>query len=119
MRHVLVIDDEQMVRDMLQKALSQVHFDVDTAESAYSGIEKLNRKKFDLVITDIHMPEMDGNEVARYIKNSNSATTPVVGVTGSPWMVHGDLFDDVLLKPFSIRTLIETARSLTALQKAS
>lgn len=114
-----MIDDEQMMRDMLQKALNQVHFDVDTADSAFSGIDKLNRKKFDLVITDIHMPEMDGNEVARYIKNSDSAATPVIGVTGSPWKVHGDLFDDVLLKPFSIRALIETAQSLTALQKAS
>jgi hypothetical protein len=56
--------------------------------------------------------------VARFIK-SKSVSTPVIGVTGSPWMVHDGLFDNILTKPFSIRALVEMAQSLTALQKAS
>lgn len=118
MSHVLVIDDEQMVRDLLEKALGRVHFSVDTADNALAGIEKCKRQIFDLVITDVHMPGMDGNEVARFIK-SKSTSTPVIGLTGSPWMVHDGLFDNVLTKPFSIRALVDMARSMTALRKAS
>lgn len=116
--HVLVIDDEQMVLDMLKMALGRVHFSVDTADNALTGIEKCKNQRFDLVITDVHMSGMDGNEVARYIK-SKSVSTPVIGVTGSPWMVHDGLFDDVLMKPFSIHALVKMAQSLTAFQKAS
>jgi DNA-binding response OmpR family regulator len=116
-RRILVIDDEQMVRDMLEKALGLVHFSVDTAENAFRAIEKIKNNKFDLVITDVNMPSMDGNEVARYIKSKN-AGTPIIGVSGSPWMIQDGLFDDVMYKPFSIRALVETVQSLTEMRKA-
>lgn len=118
MCRVLIIDDEEMIREVLQKALNRVHFSVDTAENALGGIEKFNSGEFDLVITDICMPGMDGKEVARYIKRSKFQTTPVIGVSGTPWMARDGEFDEVLQKPFSLNALIEKARSLTRFQPA-
>lgn len=114
MRRVLVIDDEQMIRDMLQKALNRIDFSVDTAENAIGGIEKFNSSRFDLVITDVRLPGMDGNEVARHIKRSKFQQTPVMGISGTPWLVQNGEFDDVLFKPFTIQSLIDKAQSLTA-----
>ena len=118
MCRVLIIDDEEMIREVLQKALNRVHFSVDTAENAQGGIEKFNSGEFDLVITDICMPGMDGKAVARYIKRSKFQTTPVIGVSGTPWMTRDGEFDEVLQKPFSLNVLIEKARSLTRFQPA-
>jgi CheY-like chemotaxis protein len=116
---VLVIDDDQMVRELFKTALNRVHFSVDLAENGPGGIEKFNTGKFDLVITDVCMPGMDGNAVASYIKQSPFHETPVIGVSGTPWLAKHGEFDDVLLKPFSIHTLIEKAQSLAQLPKAN
>jgi DNA-binding response OmpR family regulator len=113
MCRVLVIDDEQMVRDMLQHALNRSEFSVDTAENAVGGLEKFNNNRFDLVITDVRLPGMDGNEVARQIKQSSHQRTPVMGISGTPWLVKNGEFDDVLLKPFTLQALIDKARALT------
>jgi DNA-binding response OmpR family regulator len=57
---VLVIDDEPGIRDMLSFELSQEGFDVETAESGMAAVEALKRRKFDLAVTDLKMPGMDG-----------------------------------------------------------
>ena len=110
---VLVIDDEQMIRDMLQQALSRIDFIVETAEDASGGIEKFEKGLYDLVITDICMPGEDGHRVLNHIRGSKRQATPVIGVSGTPFLLQGGEFDDVLPKPFALQTLIEKARILT------
>ena len=110
---VLVIDDEQMIRDMLRQALSRVDFSVETAEDVTGGIAKFDKGLFDLVITDIRMPGGDGHRVVHHIRNSKRQSTPVLGVSGTPNLLNGSDFDDILCKPFAIQTLIDKARSLT------
>jgi DNA-binding response OmpR family regulator len=110
---VLVIDDEKMVRELLQSALRRVNFNVETAEDAVGGISKFDSGQFDLVITDVCMPGPDGHDVVQHIRGSKRQATPVIGVSGTPWLVQHSEFDDVLYKPFSIFALIEKARSLT------
>ena len=112
MYSVLVIDDEQMIRDMLEQALSRVNFTVETAENALGGIAKFESGDYDLVITDVRMPGRDGHTVVQHIRHSERRKTPVIGVSGTPWLLQCGDFDDVLYKPFAIHTLIEKARSL-------
>ncbi|WP_224373011.1 response regulator [Hyalangium versicolor] len=57
---VLVIDDEPGIRDMLMYELSQEGFDVETAENGLAAVEAVKRRKFDLAVTDLKMPGMDG-----------------------------------------------------------
>jgi DNA-binding NtrC family response regulator len=66
---ILVVDDEAPVREMLRKGLSELgRFTVEPAQNGLEAIEKLEKDVFDLVLTDLKMPEMDGIELLRTIK---------------------------------------------------
>ncbi len=110
---VLVIDDERMICDMLEKALGRLDYVVDTAESASGGMLKFDQKLYDLVITDVRMPGVDGHSVVHHIRHSARDSTPVIGVSGTPWLLQNGKFDDVLYKPFSMNALIEKVTHLT------
>jgi DNA-binding NtrC family response regulator len=74
---ILVVDDEPLVRDIVKKGLSQMGgYDVEIAQSGVDAIEKMGKDVFDLVLTDLKMPEMDGLELLKAIKG----TTPEVMV---------------------------------------
>ena len=113
MYSVLIIDDEQMMRDMIEQALSRINFTVETAENALGGIAKFESGIYDLVITDIRMPGEDGHSVLHHIRKSDRQQTPVIGVSGTPFLLQHAAFDDVLCKPFALQTLIEKAKTLT------
>jgi DNA-binding response OmpR family regulator len=109
---VLVIDDEQMVVSLVEQALSQEAFNVDTALAAEEGLRKFQGGEYDLVITDIRMPGTDGHQVVKSIRASDRGSTPVIGISGTPWLLQDGAFDRVLPKPFRIKTLIDAARAL-------
>lgn len=67
-RKLLVIDDEEEVRDMLSFALSQSRFQVQTASSGEEALEHVRRESFDLVITDLKMPGMDGVSTTKALR---------------------------------------------------
>ena len=68
---ILVVDDEAMVRDIIRKGLSQMGgFDVEAAQSGFEAIEKIEKDIFDLVLTDLKMPGMDGLELLKNIKGT-------------------------------------------------
>jgi DNA-binding response OmpR family regulator len=69
--------------------------------------------KYDLVITDVRMPGVDGHRVVHHIRHSGRKRTPVIGVSGTPWLLQNGDFDDVLHKPFTIQNLIEKVNVLT------
>lgn len=65
---ILVVDDEENAREGLSKILSKEGYKVDTAADGKEAIDVIKRQNFDLVITDMRMPLMDGFEVLREIK---------------------------------------------------
>lgn len=68
---ILVVDDEAHVREMLKKGLSQLgEFTVETAQNGLEAVEKIEKDVFDLVLTDLKMPEMDGIELLKTIKGT-------------------------------------------------
>jgi CheY-like chemotaxis protein len=111
---VLVIDDEGMVRSLVKHALQQLDYAVETARDGRAGIAKFDTGIYDLVITDVVMPEADGHQVVNHIRNSAYGGTPVIGMSGTPWNLNNHRFDDVLAKPFEIERLAKAARALTA-----
>ncbi len=60
MATVLIVDDQQVIRDLVSHVLSSKGFDVTTAENSREALEKAQMKRFDLVITDINMPGGSG-----------------------------------------------------------
>lgn len=80
-KKVLVIDDEQIILDSVKKILSAEDFEVDPAISSRTGLERAMNQDYDLVLTDIRMPEIGGMRILRDIKRAKPAL-PVVIFTG-------------------------------------
>jgi DNA-binding NtrC family response regulator len=78
---VLAIDDEQIVLDSLQRVLTEENFEVDVTLSGEKGIEMAINNPYDIVLTDIRMPKVDGLIVLRDIKRQKPAL-PVTIITG-------------------------------------
>ena len=80
-KRVLVIDDEQVVLDSVERILSGDDYSIEGTTSSREGLEKGTTGDYDLVLTDIRMPEIGGMRILRDIKRSRPAT-PVMIITG-------------------------------------
>ena len=107
--HILVVDDDDGIRDLVKQYLIQNNFVVTTANSAEDANEKIKVVKFDLIVLDIMMPGKSGLEFT--IENKNNLNTPIILLTakGEPSdRVEGLEIgaDDYLPKPFEPKELI-------------
>ena len=107
---ILVIDNEPSVRDLLARLLKLHGHEIVTAESGVEGIAAFKARKFDLVLTDLGMPEMSGWDVAREIKKLNPRV-PVALTTGWPVELNYKELKDrgvdkVVNKPFDMPQLL-------------
>ncbi|MFA5906415.1 MAG: response regulator [Desulfobacula sp.] len=84
---------------MMKLKLHRLDFLVDTAESGKEGLKKNNSNKYVLVLTDIKMPGVSGNQIFHYVKDEKKSSIPVVGMSGTPWLVYQNDCDAVLSKP--------------------
>jgi len=81
MPRILVIDDDKSVRNTITIVLQANGFDVETATNGREGLAHVASDRFDGVILDIFMPEMDGLETIRCIRDHNP-TLPIIAVSG-------------------------------------
>ncbi len=107
---ILVIDDEETVREVLEKMLSRVNHRVTLANNGEEGIRLFQEKEFDMVLTDLGMPGMSGWEVCGRIKKANPST-PVGMITG--WGMEIDPrrkeeagLDFIITKPFDFNQIV-------------
>lgn len=115
MSTVLVIDDEKGILQIIRQALTKFGHNVETAADGQEGIRKFDDGSFDIVITDIRMPGIDGNGVVKHIRNSEKQFIPVIAISGTPWQMESNAFDMVLAKPFPLKKLVESIGSLVAM----
>lgn len=113
MGSILVIEDEKGILGLIEAALTRFGHQVETAEDGKEGIRKFDRGSFDLVITDYVMPEVNGEGVLGHIRRSSRHRTPIIGMSGTPWLLQGAGFDLVLAKPFPLIKLVESVKSLS------
>ena len=115
MTNILVIDDEQEITSMLKSVLSSDTCRVQTAHNGREGLKLIRRFPFDVVITDIIMPEIDGFEVIMEI-NRMPERPQVVVITGGTMHLSREYLAEVsrtlsvqhvLYKPFSIDDLLD------------
>jgi CheY-like chemotaxis protein len=109
---VLIIDDNTPVLDVLSRSLQALGYDVDQATCGVEGIKKLNENDYCLIFTDYLMPDKTGKDVLIQAKK-NHTKAPVVGMSGTPWLLHDGGFDAVLEKPFSITELKNVTQRFT------
>ena len=83
MGNILVIDNNKSICSLLYAFLTKMGYEVEVAHDGKAGIECFNNgPDFDLVITDIRMPKMDGSDVTRHIRSSDRPAKPIVAITG-------------------------------------
>ena len=113
MLRILVIDDEKAIVKMLSSALTKAGFEVDVASNGREGLKKYNSSAFDAVITDGEMPYLNGNQVVRKIRKSKRPNTPIIGISGTPWLLSKKDFNIIIEKPFSLQTLFKEIEQIT------
>lgn len=105
---LLVIDDEKAILEMLRSRLTRIGFIVDVAESAAEGIKKIHNTSYDLILTDIRMPGMSGDDFFDYVKHNVEQSIPIIAMSGTPWLTENSDFDAVIAKPFFKKDLLGT-----------
>ncbi len=119
MNKVLVIDDEKAIRQVIKEILSNENFVVEECANGIEAFEKIQKEQYDILLCDIKMPKLNGEELFQKIQEINYPTAFVV------MSAHGDIETavkfmkngafDYLQKPFSLDKLINTCRN--ALQR--
>tara|TARA_B100002052_G_scaffold291585_1_gene311814 strand:- start:424 stop:1101 length:678 start_codon:yes stop_codon:yes gene_type:complete len=107
--HILVVDDDKAIRELVKEYLDQNNFLISTADSAENAEEKIKTIKFDLIILDIMMPGKSGLDFLK--ENRNIIDTPIILLTAKGEAVDRIEgleigADDYLPKPFEPRELI-------------
>jgi two-component system response regulator PilR (NtrC family) len=111
---ILVIDDESSMRQLLEIALGKEGYRITAADSGHKAEELLEKEAFDLIVSDIRMPDMSGVEVLRHVKKV-SPETPVIMITAyasTETAVEALRLGayDYITKPFKIEELKNTIR---------
>ena len=125
MAKILIIDDERGIRNTLREILADEGHEAEVAENGKQGLEMAQAKAYDLIFSDIKMPEMDGMEVLKALKNGDNdengdaslnGEIPIVMISG-----HGDVETavqalklgayDFLLKPLDLNRILITTKN--------
>jgi len=106
---ILVVDDELLIRDLLYDFFTGQGWDIAVAEDGEKALEMTRARKFDLILTDIKMPEMDGLTLSGHVRESQP-DLPIVLMTGFPSVDSAVTalrmrVDDYVIKPFNINQL--------------
>ena len=110
MTRILVTDDEQKIREMIRKYAEFEGFTVDEAKDGFDAVNKADKEKYDLIIMDVMMPNLDGFSAVKVIKKKDP-NVPVIMLSalGEEYdKIHGfDVgVDDYVVKPFSTKELM-------------
>ena len=108
---VLVVDDEEIIRNFLSEVLGD-KYDVSLASDGDEAIEQIKKRRFDLIITDLKMPRLPGEEVVKFAQQRDP-TSKVIVISGfsSLYTVSQSINNGAcafIAKPFSIKELIQT-----------
>ena len=113
---LLIVDDEAIVGKRLKPSLEKHGYEVETLGDGKSAIERIGQKKFDIIITDVRMDDVDGMQILEYVM-AKSPLTKVIIITGYATvdlareaLVKGAF--DFIAKPFKpsdLRVIIEKA----------
>lgn len=112
---VVIIEDDQRIRELVTRVLSQKGFDVDGASTALDGLQKIVQSSPDVVVLDMGLPDLDGADLLKMIR----AITDVPVVVATARSDDRDVIrtlnagaDDYLVKPFSVEQLEARLRAV-------
>jgi CheY-like chemotaxis protein len=114
---VLIVDDEEPVRNFVERVLREAGYETATASGGAGAIDIAHRQEFDLLLTDVNMPEMSGDELARRLRAETPALKVLylTGFSDQLFKEKNTLWQDeaYLDKPCSIAGLLEAVSLIT------
>lgn len=120
--NILVVDDEEIIRDLIKETLEEHGHRVQCADSSDSGLELVKKQNFDLVFLDLKMPGMDGADLLREIKAIKPRLSVVI-ITGYPEseimaraLTQGPF--GIMNKPFSESDIIDCVRNFLRINQS-
>lgn len=118
MKHILIIDDEEEIRDLISYNLVKEGFETSTAENGKVGFERLKEKNVDLILLDVMMPEMDGIEFCSQLRANPDYDRVIVCFLTARNEDYSQIAgldsgaDDYIAKPVKPRVLISRIKAL-------
>ena len=115
--HILVVEDDRALADLLRRGLTQEYYTVDVAHDGYGGLERAESGAYDAMVLDVMLPGIDGFEIARRLR-ADGNNIPIVMLTARD-ALHDKLSgfgagaDDYLAKPFAFEELLARLRACT------
>ena len=122
MYRLLVVDDEEKIRVLIRKYAEFEGYEVEEAADGMSAIEQCRQNKFDLIILDVMMPELDGFSACREIRKFSQVPVLMISARGEEYdRIHGFELgvDDYVTKPFSPKELMMRVQAILKRSDAS
>jgi CheY-like chemotaxis protein len=112
---ILVVDDDEAIRVMVERVLKRERFEVDTARDGFEAIQKLSEKEYGTILLDLMMPRVDGHGVLQFLeKHSPETARSVIVMTANlpsgRQAASAQPIFRVLSKPFDLQQLIDNVR---------
>jgi len=108
---ILIVDDSKEIRNILSTFLKEEGFEVYTAENGKKALDLTKEKVIDLIITDIRMPEMDGSQLTKIMKEERPRIGIIIMTAYTSIYTEGDIrkigADDYISKPFEFVDMSE------------
>jgi two-component system OmpR family response regulator len=124
--HVLVVDDEEHITELVAMGLGFNGFEVERASSGRGALDAIEKRRPDLIVLDVMLPDLNGFDVARRLRQNEGAGTriPIIFLTARDTTqdkVEGLRLgsDDYVTKPFSIEELIERVKAVLRRSKGA
>jgi len=116
---ILVVDDDDAIRTMVERVLRREQFHVESARDGFEAIEKLSSNDYGTILLDLMMPRVDGVGVLRFLEQHRPETNRAVIVMTANFNSFAEDVQSkpvfrVLSKPFDIRQLVKEVRACTA-----
>ncbi len=115
MYHILIVDDEEQIRNLIKKYAIFEGYQVSEAVDGMEAVEICRRQKFDLIIMDVMMPELDGFSACREIRKTSDTPVLMLSARGEEYdRIHGFEIgvDDYVVKPFSPKELMMRVQAI-------
>ncbi len=111
---ILIVDDDDIIRELLMETLGD-SYDLEVADDGYEAIELLKKRSYDLVVTDLKMPIVSGDEVVSFVQTYRPEAQIVVmsaypDMVDANWSV-GNKAIPILKKPFDLHDMILTVEN--------
>jgi DNA-binding response OmpR family regulator len=113
-KKILIVDDDDAIRKMVERVLRREHFEVESARDGFEAIEKLARNDYGTVLLDLMMPRVDGHGVLRFLETEQKTSPRVIVMTANLQKADeagaAKPVFRVLPKPFDIHELVTHVR---------